>query len=263
MILHYGLDAPMLHDRFSGLIEAPFTDPLSRITRNEIQPGAQRSARPCKGIMYSIGLVDPQFLIQEAGPWALLGVCAVVFIETGLLVGFFLPGDTLLFFTGVLAVSDRFDQPLWVIMVAVAVAAVLGDQVGYAIGKRTGPTVFQRRDSGFFSRSSVDRTKKFFDRFGTATVIIARFIPVVRTFAPVAAGIGVMRWRLFTAFNIVGGALWVASLILLGYGLGHIPGVADFVADYLDLVLIGIVVVSVTPVAIRMLNLRRRSRSAS
>jgi len=213
--------------------------------------------------LLATGLIDPQGIIQAAGPWALLGVCAIVFVETGLLVGFFLPGDTLLFFTGVLTLTGHFTEPLWVIIVAVIVAAVLGDQVGYLIGRRTGPAVFERRESGFFSRASVDRTQHFFDRFGGAAVTVARFVPVVRTFAPVAAGVGRMHWTLFTVYNVVGAAIWATAVILLGYGLGHIPGVADFVAQYLDLVLIGIVVISVVPVLVRAITLRRRSRADS
>lgn len=208
--------------------------------------------------MAHLGLLDPQGLIQAAGPWALLGVCAIVFVETGLLVGFFLPGDTLLFFTGVLTLTGHFTEPLWVIIVAVVAAASLGDQVGYAIGRRSGPAVFERRESGFFSRRSVERTQRFFDRFGGAAVTVARFVPVVRTFAPVAAGVGRMRWGLFTVFNVAGAAIWATAVILLGYGLGHIPGVADFVSKYLDFVLIGIVVISVVPVLVRMVVLRRR-----
>jgi len=206
------------------------------------------------------GLLDPQGIIDAAGPWALLGVCAIVFAETGLLVGFFLPGDTLLFFTGVLTLTGRIGEPLWLVVVAVIVAAFLGDQLGYAIGRRGGPRVFERKESGFFSRASVERTQQFFDRFGGAAVTIARFVPVVRTFAPVAAGVGRMRWGLFTVFNIVGAAVWATAVILLGYGLGHIPGVADFVSTYLDVILIGIVVVSVVPILVRAVALRRRSR---
>lgn len=213
--------------------------------------------------MIHTGLIDPQSIIQAAGPWALVGVCALVFVETGLLVGFFLPGDTLLFFTGVLTLTGHFVEPLWVIILAVALAAALGDQVGYAIGRRTGPAVFERRESGFFSRASVERTERFFTRFGGSAVMVARFVAVVRTIAPVAAGVGRMRWSVFTIFNIVGAAVWAGAVILAGFWLGHIPGVADFVAKYLDVVLIGIVVLSVVPLAIRFVAVRRRSRSRS
>ncbi|GAA1441892.1 DedA family protein [Leifsonia poae] len=204
------------------------------------------------------GLLDPQALIDGAGPWALLGVCAIVFAESGLLIGFFLPGDTLLFFTGVLTLSGHIPQPLWLIILCVSVAAILGDQVGFLIGRKSGPAIFERRESGLFSRASVERTQRFFDRFGPAAVTVARFVPVVRTFAPVAAGVGRMRRSTFTAYNIVGAVVWSAAVILIGYGLGHIPGVADFVATYLDLILIGVVVLSVGPVIVRAIVLRMR-----
>ncbi|KQR52425.1 hypothetical protein ASF88_12890 [Leifsonia sp. Leaf336] len=204
------------------------------------------------------GLLDPQGLIQAAGPWALLGVCAIVFAETGLLLGFFLPGDTLLFFAGVLTLTGQISQPLWLVIVAVAIAAIAGGEVGYLIGRKTGPAVFERRESGLFSRASVVRTQSFFDRWGSGAVVVARFVPVVRTFAPVAAGVGRMRWAVFSAFNVIGAAVWAAAVVLIGYGLGHIPGVADFVSKYLDIVLIAIVVLSVGPVLVRAIALRRR-----
>ena len=208
------------------------------------------------------GLLDPQALIDGAGPWALLGVCAIVFAESGLLIGFFLPGDTLLFFTGVLTLTGHIPQPLWLIILCVSFAAILGDQVGYSIGKRSGPAIFERRESGLFSRASVTRTQHFFDRFGPAAVTAARFVPVVRTFAPVAAGVGKMRRSTFTAYNILGAVLWSAGVILIGFGLGHIPGVAQFVSAYLDVILIGIVVLSVGPVLFRMIVLQLRRRKA-
>ena len=209
-------------------------------------------------MIHHTGLLDPQGLIQAAGPWALVGICAIVFAETGLLLGFFLPGDTLLFFAGVLTLTGRISQPLWVTMIAVAAAAILGGEVGYLIGRRGGPAVFERRETGLFSRESVTRTHSFFARFGSAAVVVARFVPVVRTFAPVAAGVGRMRRVVFSAYNIVGASVWAVAVILIGFGLGHIPGVADFVSQYLDLVLIGIVVISAVPVLIRMIALRRK-----
>ncbi|TFD21372.1 DedA family protein [Cryobacterium sp. TMS1-13-1] len=203
------------------------------------------------------GFLDPQSVIAGAGVWGLVVVCAIVFVETGLLVGFFLPGDTLLFFTGVLVLSGVISQPLWIVIPAIALSAVLGDQLGYIIGRTTGRRIFDRRDSGLFSRKSVIRTQGFFDRFGPAAVTIARFVPVVRTFAPVAAGVGKMRRRVFTLFNIIGAVLWTTAVVLLGFGLAHIPGVADFAARYIDLVLIGIVIVSIVPVLIRAVIARR------
>ncbi|TFB54700.1 VTT domain-containing protein [Cryobacterium sp. Sr3] len=205
------------------------------------------------------GMLDPQSVIAGAGVWGLAVVCAIVFMETGLLVGFFLPGDTLLFFTGVLAFSGVVGQPLWVVIPAIAASAVLGDQLGYLIGRTSGPRIFDRRDSGLFSPESVTRTQTFFDRSGPAAVTIARFVPVVRTFAPVAAGIGTMPRRVFTMFNILGAGLWTTGVVLLGFGLAHIPGVAAFAARYIDLVLIGIVVVSVVPILIKTVAARRQT----
>ncbi|MBC7724637.1 MAG: VTT domain-containing protein [Burkholderiaceae bacterium] len=208
------------------------------------------------------GVLDPQALIAGAGVWGLAVVCAAVFVETGLLVGFFLPGDSLLFFTGVLTLSGAISQPLWLVILLIGVAAALGDQVGFLIGRASGPAIFERRESGLFSRASVARTQHFFTRFGPAAVTLARFVPVVRTFAPVAAGVGRMPRRVFTAFNFAGAALWSTAVILVGYGLAHIPGVSDFVSNYIDIVLIGIVLLSVLPVIVRGLVLRRRGRRA-
>jgi membrane-associated protein len=210
-------------------------------------------------VLPTAGLLDPQSVIAGAGVWGLAVVCAIIFVETGLLVGFFLPGDTLLFFTGVLTLSGVISQPLWVVIPAIALSAVLGDQLGYIIGRVSGPRIFDRRDSGLFSRKSVSRTQGFFDRFGPAAVTIARFVPVVRTFAPVAAGVGTMPRRVFTMFNIVGAVLWTTGVVLLGFGLAHIPGVATFAARYIDFVLIGIVLISVLPVLIRAAATRRQN----
>ncbi len=209
------------------------------------------------------GLLDPQSLIDGSGGWALLVICAIVFCETGLLIGFFLPGDTLLFFTGVLTFTGHLTQPLWLTILAITVAAIVGDQLGFTIGRRTGPAVFERREAGLFSKASVLRTQHFFDRFGASAVTVARFVPVVRTIAPVAAGVGHMRRRTFTLFNVVGAVIWTTAVVLLGYWLGHIPGVADFVSKYLDFILIGIVVVSIVPLLIRLLASRKAARTAA
>jgi len=211
--------------------------------------------------LLSSGVLDPQALISGAGVWGLAVVCLIVFAETALLVGFFLPGDTLLFFTGVLTITGALHAPLGVVIAAVSVAAVLGDQVGFLIGRRAGPAIFNRKESGLFSRASVAKTESFFERFGAATVTIARFVPMVRTFAPVTAGVGSMRYRTFITFNLIGAVAWVGSVILLGFGLGHLPGVAEFTARYLDLILVGVVLASTVPVLMRSLVVRRRSRT--
>lgn len=204
-------------------------------------------------------MFDPQAILQGAGPWAMVIVCLIAFVETGLLIGFFLPGDTLLFFVGVFVATGLIALPVALVILLVTVSAFLGDQLGYVIGRRSGPAIFERKESGFFSRSSVARTQSFFDRFGGWAVTIARFVPVVRTFAPVAAGVGKMRHAHFSAFNALGAALWAAGVILLGFFLGRIPGVADFVGRYIDVVLLGIVAVSLAGIALTYLKQKRRA----
>lgn len=190
-------------------------------------------------------LIDIEGLILGAGAWALVVVCAIVFVETGLLVGFLLPGDTLLVIAGILSFTGAIHQPIWLVMLCIAACAIAGDQLGYLIGKKAGPPIFQRRSSGLFSHKTIDRTNRFFLRYGAAAVIIARFIGIVRTFMPVAAGVGKMPWPLFFRLDVIGGLLWGAGLPLLGWGVAHIPGVADVVTQYIDLVLIGVVIVAV------------------
>jgi membrane-associated protein len=183
--------------------------------------------------------------IEGAGAWGLLVVCVIIFAETGLLIGFFLPGDTLLFFTGLLTFTGVIPFPLPVVILAVFAAAFLGDQLGYLIGRRAGPAIFERRESGIFSRKNVERTQSFFDRFGGWAVTIARFVGVVRTFAPVAAGVGKMKYSHFVGFNALGAAIWATAIISLGFALGSIPAVAEIVQRYMEWVLIGIVVLTI------------------
>jgi membrane-associated protein len=205
-------------------------------------------------------MIDPQALLDGAGPWAIALVCLIAFVETGLLIGFFLPGDTLLFFVGVFVATGVITLPVPVVILMVAAAAFLGDQLGFIIGRETGPRIFERKDSGLFSRASVTRTQRFFDRFGGWAVTIARFVPVVRTFAPVAAGVGKMHYAHFVGFNALGAAVWSTGIILLGYFLGRIPGVADFVGKYIDIVLVGIVVISLAGIGLTYLRQKRRTR---
>ncbi|WP_405218027.1 DedA family protein [Agrococcus sp. Ld7] len=202
-------------------------------------------------------LIDIEGLITGAGGWALVVVCAIVFVETGLLVGFLLPGDTLLVIAGILSFTGDIDQPIWLVMLCIAACAVAGDQLGYYIGKKAGPPIFQRKSSGLFSHKTIDRTNRFFLRYGAAAVIIARFIGIIRTFMPVAAGVGKMPWQLFFRLDIIGGVLWGAGLPLLGWGVAHIPGVADVVTQYIDLVLIGVVLVAIVFIVWHAIQSRR------
>ena len=193
--------------------------------------------------------LDPTQIIESAGPWALLVVCAIVFAETGLLVGFLLPGDTLLIITGLLAfpAAGVIQIDIWWVALAIGFAAFLGGEVGYLIGHKFGPRVFERKESGLFSIKNVDRTNAFFVRFGGVAVIVARFVPIVRTFAPVAAGVGHMDYRKYSLFNLVGAVLWGAGLTYVGYLLSYIPPVKDFVVEYIDVILLGAVLIAVIP----------------
>ncbi|WP_298862011.1 VTT domain-containing protein [uncultured Microbacterium sp.] len=191
--------------------------------------------------------LDPHTIISAAGPWALLVVCLVIFAETGLLIGFLFPGDTLLVISGLLshpiAGSEHgvFGLSVWVVALLIGVAAFVGGEVGYFIGHKGGPAVFERKESGLFSRKNVERTNAFFERFGGLTVILARFVPIVRTFAPVAAGVGHMPWKRYSLYNLIGAVLWGFGLTMFGYLIGYIPPVARFVENYIDLILLAAV----------------------
>jgi membrane-associated protein len=196
------------------------------------------------------GFLNPGSLIRHLGPFALLGVCAIIFAETGLLIGFVFPGDTLLIILGLL--SDRQGNhdlgiAIWLAAPAIALAAFLGGEMGYFIGNRFGPRVFERRESGLFSRAQVVRTNRFFDKYGPLAVILGRFVPIVRTFLPIAAGIGHMTHRRYVTYNAVGAIAWGGGVTLLGWAIGFIPPIAHFVRNYIDVILLAAVVVSLGP----------------
>jgi membrane-associated protein len=204
--------------------------------------------------------LSPETIISGAGPWALLVVLGIVFAETGLLVGFILPGDTLLVITGLLInTQGLFGLNVWVVALLISIAAFLGGEMGYYIGRKAGPAVFERRESGLFSRKNVERTNAFFARYGGMTVILARFVPVVRTFAPVVAGVGHMPRRRYTLYNAIGAVAWCFGITLLGYVIGYIPPVAAFVTKYIDVILVGVVVLSVGVTIVHYL--RERSKA--
>ena len=203
------------------------------------------------------GLFDSQAIIEGAGVWAVLVVAAIVFVETGLLIGFLLPGDTLLLITGVLAFQGTIAQPIWVISLVLIAASIAGNQLGYQIGKVGGPAVFRRSEGGLLSHKSVERTEAFFHKWGPLSLTIGQYVPIVRTLLPVAAGIGRMNRRTFTLFNALGAILWAGILPLFGWLVAHIPGVAELVTEYIDLVLIGVVVVSVASIGFHWLKERR------
>lgn len=190
--------------------------------------------------------LDPA-AIAGVGVWALPLVCAIVFAETGLLLGFLLPGDTLLIITGVFTFSGVIHVDIWWVCLAISVAAFLGGEVGYLIGHKVGPRIFERKESGLFSIENVRRTNSFFERFGGLAVIVARFVPIVRTFAPVAAGVGHMNYRKYSLYNAIGAIIWGSGLTFVGYLLGYIPPVRDFVVAYIDIILLAAVVVTLVP----------------
>lgn len=209
--------------------------------------------------------LNPHMLIADAGPWALLVVCAIIFAETGLLVGFIFPGDTLLLITGLLSFGPHrlIHVDIWWVALAIGIAAFLGGQVGFLIGHAAGPRIFERKESGLFSITNVKRTNAFFDRFGALAVIVARFVPVVRTFAPVAAGVGHMETRRYTVYNLVGALVWGGGVTVVGYLLGNIKPVADFVAQYIDVVLLAVVGVTVVIAVVHYLQSAHKARKAN
>ena len=213
--------------------------------------------------------LDPGEIIRAAGPWALLVVCLIIFSETALLVGFILPGDTLLVITGLLTFTGTMTAsqngiliPIWIVCLSIAVAAFVGGEVGYLIGHKAGPRIFERRESGLFSKENVVRTNKFFERFGPLAVVLARFVPVVRTFTPIAAGVGHMNYRRYSLYNGVGALIWGAGLTFAGFLLGFIPPLADFVTEYIDVILICAVLLAIVPTAFHYVKSVLKARKA-
>jgi membrane-associated protein len=197
--------------------------------------------------------LDPNTLLDNFGIWGLL---LVVFAESGLLIGFFLPGDSLLFTCGLLITSNQLDFPLWAAVALICVAAILGDQAGYLFGKKVGPSLFSRPDSRLFKQENVVKAHEFFEKYGPKSLVLARFVPIVRTFTPIIAGVSGMKYRSFLTFNIIGGVLWGAGVTLLGSWLGKI----DFVKSNIEAILILIVLVSVIPIAIEFLRARSKAK---
>ena len=207
--------------------------------------------------MFGIEWLQPENLINSLGAFALLGVCVIVFVETGLLVGFFLPGDSLLFVTGLMVSAGVIDVPIWFACLVISLSAFAGDQTGYWIGRKLGPAVFKKPESRFFSQKNVSRTNAFFERYGAKAIIIAHFVPILRTFVPVAAGVGELRYSKFIRFNLIGVLLWGTGVTLLGYFLGQI----EFVAANIEWFTIAFVVISTIPIALEVLKARREHRS--
>ena len=200
-------------------------------------------------------LLNPTHLIDTFG---LVGMMVVLFAECGLLVGFFLPGDSLLFTAGLL-VAGGLVAPLWLVLLLLPVAAVAGNLVGWWIGRKAGPAVFQRDDSRLFKQRHVQRAQDFFDRNGARTIVLARFVPVVRTFATVMAGVARMDFRRFALYSLVGGIVWTTAVTLLGYWLGHVA----LVRDHIELFIVAVVAVSLVPVAVEAWRSRGPARTGA
>lgn len=201
-------------------------------------------------------LTDPELLIRLlsqviTGWYGYALLAGIVFAETGLLIGLFLPGDSLLFTVGVVCGAGQLD--LFEVVLLLTAAAIVGDQTGYMLGRHTGPAIFARPDSRIFKQEYVRRTQAFFAKHGGKTIIYARFVPVVRTFAPFMAGVGQMSYSRFVSFNVFGGIGWVAGIVIAGYYLGGVP----IVRAHFEKVVIGIVVLSVLPLAIQYFSSRR------
>jgi membrane-associated protein len=204
-------------------------------------------------------LTSPDRLIQLLSPmftswlgYALL--FAIVFSETGLLVGFFLPGDSLMFLVG--AVAGAGNLNLLVVNLVLMAAAILGDSFGYALGRRTGPAIFDRPDSRWFRREHLARTHAFYEKYGGKTIVYARFVPIVRTFAPFVAGVGKMNYGRFISFNVFGGIGWVFGMTMLGYLLGGVP----IVKQHLEKVILLIILISVAPVVVEGVKAYRKQK---
>ena len=213
----------------------------------------------------------PEFWLEKAGASAAWVIAAIIFAESGLFFGFFLPGDSLLFLAGFMTSSgaDAFTSPgetgealravytgmpsIWVLLPLFFVAAVLGDQVGYWFGNKVGPALFSREDSRFFKQSHVTKAHDFMEKYGPKTVLLARFVPIVRTFVPIVAGVGKMRYRTFLTYNVIGALAWAVGVTALGHVLGNV----DVVRDHIDIAIIAIVALSLTPVAVEVIRSRR------
>lgn len=204
------------------------------------------------------GILDPNHLIDTFG---LLGIFAIVFAESGLLIGFFLPGDALLFTAGFLAsgpssVDESLHLPLVPLLLGIWIAAIVGDQVGYAFGRRVGPSLFKRPDSRFFKQANVDKAQEFFDRYGPRAIVLARFVPIVRTFTPITAGVSNMDYKTFVRWNVIGGTVWAFGVTILGYFLGQV----DVIEQNLELAILAVVGISCAPIAYELLKARREKR---
>lgn len=197
-------------------------------------------------------LLEPSTIIRGLG---VIGVIAIIFAESGLLIGFFLPGDSLLFTAGFLASQGYLN--FWVLLFGTTIAAIVGDNVGYAFGKKVGPAIFTKEDSIFFNKEYVAKAQHFYEKHGKKTIILARFMPVIRTFAPIVAGVGNMHYKTFFTYNVVGGIIWASGLTTLGYVLGNvIPNVDRYIVP----LVIAIIIISFLPGVYHIIKARKEMK---
>lgn len=202
---------------------------------------------------------DIQATLEGLGDIAFWVVVGIIFAECGILIGFFLPGDSLLFITGLLIAQGTIGMNIGLACLILFLAAVLGNITGYWIGYKAGPSLFNKPDSKLFRKEYVDKTHQFFEKYGAPAIILARFVPIVRTFITAMAGIGRMNFRQFMIYSAIGGLLWGAGVTFLGYLLGNIP----FVKDNIEIILIAVVLISVIPIAIEYVRHRKEKSAES
>lgn len=206
--------------------------------------------------LFGIDWLDPEYILTQLGPWALVGVTFIIFAECGLLLGFFLPGDSLLFITGMFIASGAIGVPLWLAVLILVAAAILGNLCGYWIGYKVGPKLFDKPDSRFFKTEYVDKTHAFFEKYGSRAIVLARFVPIVRTFITAVAGVAKMDFRQYMTYSAIGGTLWAAGITILGYFLGGF----DIIKNNLEAAAIIIVLLSILPMVFEYLRARRESK---
>ncbi|MBP2475679.1 membrane-associated protein [Crossiella equi] len=205
--------------------------------------------------LFGIDWLDPVYLIQQMGNFALIGLCLIVFAECGAF-AFFLPGDSLLFIAGFFAANGAFGVDTWVVALLLTISGILGNVVGYAIGWKSGPALFNRPNSKIFKPEYLEKTHEFFERYGARAIILARFVPVVRTFITAVAGIGRMDPKKYFTYSIIGGILWAAGLTFLGAALGNVP----IVKNNIEAALILIVFLSILPIIFEVVRERRKKK---
>jgi membrane-associated protein len=215
--------------------------------------------------------LQPDTIIAWLGPWALVGLALIIFAECGLLLGFFLPGDSLLFTAGLFVAQGAIDAPLWLVCLILVAAAVIGNATGYWVGYKAGPAIFDKPQSRLFKPEHVVKTQGFFDRYGNRAIVLARFVPIVRTFITVTAGagrmdprkfftvmagVGRMEARRYFTYSVIGGVAWAAGVTVLGFWLGQFA----FVRSNIELMLILVVALSLVPILVEVLRARRKPR---